>query len=53
MIDRAAVVARLLLDEIIACAEDGRLRARLAERLREEFHDIQRQTLSEIRQEDE
>jgi hypothetical protein len=25
----------------------------LRERLREEFHDIQRQTLSEIRQEDE
>ena len=52
--DRATVVARNIL-QIIAqhIRDDPMLRAHLADCLRDEFHDIARSVMNEIRREDE
>jgi hypothetical protein len=52
--DRATVVARNIL-QILAqhVRDDPALRAQLADCLRDEFHDIARSVMNEIRREDE
>ena len=52
--DRAEVVTRGIL-EIIAqhIRDDLALRAQITDRLRDEFEDVARQTVNEIRQDDE
>ena len=52
--DRAIVAARTILQILAQDArDDPALRARLADCLRDEFHDIARSVMNGIRQEDE
>ena len=53
MSDRATILARALLQTIARYIVDDALQARIAEQLRDEFHDIKQQSISEIRPEDE
>ena len=54
MSDRAEIVTRGIL-QIIAqhIRDDLALRAQITDRLRDEFEDVARQTVNEIRQDDE
>jgi hypothetical protein len=48
--DRASAVARALIDTLAECLrDDRRLHARTVEQLCDEFADIKRETLNEIR----
>jgi hypothetical protein len=52
--DRATIVARTILQILVQhVRDDPALRAQLADCLRDEFHDIARSVMNEIRQEDE
>jgi hypothetical protein len=52
--DRATILVRALLQTIARyIVDEPALQARIAEQLRDEFHDIKQQSISEIRPEDE